>query len=72
MKDTHFTEVTPQDIGILEDAQNGLLVADMMSVVVAQRVWYLELEGYLIGLKITDAGRKILKSLADFRKSLGE
>ena len=47
---THFTDLTPQDLGILEDAQNKLLDAGGMSPETAQRVYYLWCEGYLAGL----------------------
>ena len=70
MKKTHFTEVTPQDIGILEDAQNGLITPGNMTVSTAQRVWYLQSEGWLIDLKITSEGKKILEGLKLFKKSL--
>lgn len=70
MKTTHFTEVTPLDIGLLEDAQNGLLDAKNMITATAQRVWHLQLEGWLIGLKLTRKGAEILESLDTFKKSL--
>lgn len=66
----HFTEVSLLDLGILEDAEGGLLDADGMSAEIAERVYWLWQEGELAGLKITKAGKETLKSLADFRKSL--
>ena len=70
MKSEHFTDYTPQDIGILEDALNGLLDANHMSATLAQRVWYLQLEGLLLDLKPTKQGKAILESLNRFRESL--
>lgn len=66
----HFTEMSLLELGILEDAEVGLLDADDMSVEITQRVYWLWLDGMLAGLKITEQGKETLKSLADFRESL--